>query len=135
MRVSNLSDTKSIDDFLNDKDNEIINEIEKEIENSNNKNSTQNNNAKVDYDDNPYADGDFDNNVGWEIDDQDDIIDIYAEKGAKIDDDLVDVKWNDTRETTIAYYKSFHNSGPAFGIYYKIDGLKRMDERLGWLRY
>ena len=123
-KFSNLSDTKSIDDFLNDKDNEIINDIEKEIANSNNKKSALNNNDKVEYDDNPYADGDIDADVDWEIDDQDDIIDIVREKGAEIDYDLVDVKWNDTRETTIAYYKSFHNSGPAFGIYYKIDGLK-----------
>ena len=116
-----LTDAKKIDDFLNDEDKKIIDEIEKEI-----KNNLTDDEKEHDFDDDPYPESpDTDDNI-WDINEDDDIIDIEEEEDDYKDGDTV-VLWNDvndSRETTIAYYRSFHTAGSAFGIYYMRNGLR-----------
>lgn len=115
-----ISDTKKIDEFLNDEDKKIINEVENEI-----KNPLDNNKDKNYFDDDPYPDFHDDPENNWIIDEEDNII-LDDEEAGLLDDDE-DSTWNDvedTRETTIAYYRPFHSSGSAFGIYYMRDGLR-----------
>lgn len=113
---------ESLDDFLNAEDLKIIHELEAEG------NILIDDSDEGEYEDDPYSD--FDTNTGseWEIGGENDNIELIG-PDSYFEDEKGVVEWknedkNDLRETTIAYYRSFHSSGRAFGIYYKRNGLK-----------
>ncbi len=118
-RFKDASRPRSIDDFLNEEDRQIIHELEAEedLEIS----------QDGEYDDDPYPDSEYPIKPDWDISGEDEISIKEDEAGYMEEEDKINWKEPDSsidRETTIAYYRSFHQAGNAFGIYFKKDGLK-----------
>ena len=118
-RFKDASRPRLIDDFLNEEDRQIINDLETEGD------------LEIpqdgEFDDDPYPE--LENTIGadWDISGEDEINLTDDEAGYLEEGGAINWKEPDSpidRETTIAYYRSFHQAGYAFGIYFKKDGLK-----------
>jgi hypothetical protein len=121
-RLSEVTHPATMNDFLNGEDRKIIEELEHEGE------TAVDEKPKNLFDDDPYPDNDPEFEFHWNVDRGSDCIDLEGPE-AVFKTDKGPVRWlgsstDDTRETTIAYYRSFHSAGPAFGIYYRRSGLK-----------
>jgi len=121
-RLSEVTHPVSMNDFLNGEDRKIIKELEHEGE------TARDDEPENLFDDDPYPNNDPDFKVHWNTDRDSDCINLDGPEAVfKIDKGPVGwigAAGDDTRETTIAYYRSFHSAGPAFGIYYHRRGLK-----------
>lgn len=120
--LSEVVNPKSVNDFLNREDKEIVYELEQEGEDFSEAD------ANALFDDDPYPGIDCDIERNWDIEGDSEAIDLHG-KDAVFKKEKGEIRWQDDikgdlRETTIAYYRSFHSAGAAFGIYYKRKGLK-----------
>jgi len=121
-RLSEVTNPDSLYDFLNGEDRKIIQELEQEGE------GLDERELENLFDDDPYPDVDPDFEVHWDTEREGGMISLDGPE-AVYKKDTGPVSWlgdqrGDVRETTIAFYRSFHSAGPAFGIYYKRKGLK-----------
>ena len=113
---------EALDDYLNQEDQRIVHELESEGVEGDEES------PEGEFQDDPYPGVDRTDDNGFDIDDN---LIRLPELEAEYQHDKELTTWLNThnnpddRETTIAYYRSFHSSGAAFGIYFKRNGLKK----------